>query len=73
MASTTTALTTSGLHCRSCSMLIDMTLTDLDGVASSETDLATGSTVVVHDSDTVTTEDLIAAIRAAGYDAAPQS
>lgn len=69
MAQLTTTLSTSGLHCRSCSMLVDMTLSDLFGVVSSETDLATGATVVVHDPDVVTVDELIAAVRGAGYEA----
>jgi copper chaperone CopZ len=50
-------------------MLVDMTLGDLDGVASSSTDLASGITEVQLDSPGVSSEDLIAAIRSVGYDA----
>lgn len=65
---TTTVLSTSGMHCRSCSMMIDMTLSDLDGVQSSQTDLAGGKTEVVFDPDIVSLDDMRAAIRGAGYD-----
>ncbi|MDP2182741.1 MAG: heavy-metal-associated domain-containing protein [Actinomycetota bacterium] len=61
-------LMTTGLHCRSCSMLVDMTVGDLDGVDSVSTDYVTGATDVMFDSDVVTTEDIVAAIRSAGYD-----
>ncbi|MDZ4180758.1 MAG: heavy-metal-associated domain-containing protein [Coriobacteriia bacterium] len=64
-------LKTSGLHCRSCSMLIDMTLDELDGVETSATDHATGDTRVSYDPDTVDVQTIIGAIRAVGYDAEP--
>jgi len=58
-----------GMHCRSCSMLVDMTLQDLDGVQSSTTDLGTGVSTVTLDPAVVTVDDLIAAVRAVGYEA----
>ena len=70
MAETTQMnLKTTGMHCRSCSTLVDMTLGDLDGVEASETDHETGDTNVRFDPDQVSVDDLIAAIRSAGYDA----
>lgn len=68
MAETTATFTTTGLHCRSCSMLVDMTVGELDGVTSVETDYVSGSTDVTFDSDAVNIEAIYAAIRAAGYD-----
>ena len=65
----TARLKTTGMHCRSCSMLVDMTLGDLPGVEDSTTDLAAGTTVVRYDSETVSVEQLIEAVRSAGYDA----
>ena len=62
-------LKTTGMHCRSCSMLVDMTLDDLDGVESSETDYVSGDTKVSFDAEQVSIDDLVAAIRSAGYDA----
>lgn len=62
-------LNTAGMHCGSCSMLIDMTLSELNGVESSKSDAATGSTVVTFDSETVDLPTLIGAIQAAGYEA----
>ena len=60
---------TTGMHCRSCSMLIDMTLGDLDGVESSHTDLASGTTEVAFDPEIVSVEDIAGAIRSVGYEA----
>lgn len=62
-------LKTTGMHCRSCSMLVDMTVGELDGVESSETDHVTGDTRVVYDPEKLNVDDIIAAIRSAGYDA----
>ncbi len=70
MAQSTVRLSTTGMHCRSCSMMVDMTLDELDGVVESKTDLANGETVVTFDPDVVTVDALIDAIRGAGYDAA---
>lgn len=69
MSEATALLKTTGMHCSSCSMLVDLTLGDLPGVVSSETDLASGDTVVSYDSEIVSVEALIEAIRGVGYDA----
>ena len=69
MAQTTARLSTSGMHCSSCSMLIDLTLGDLDGVVESRTDHATGESVVRYDDERVSVERIIEAIRGAGYEA----
>jgi copper chaperone CopZ len=50
-------------------MLVDMTVDELDGVTEVTTDHATGETVVSFDSDTVSVESIIGAIRSVGYDA----
>jgi copper chaperone CopZ len=57
------------MHCRSCSMLVDMTVGELDGVSEVTTDHATGETIVTFDSDTVSAESIIEAIQSVGYDA----
>lgn len=62
-------LKTTGMHCRSCSMLVDMLVSEVDGVESVVTDHVTGETKVRIDPDIVDIEAIIAAIRAAGYDA----
>lgn len=62
-------LDTTGMHCRSCSMLVQMTLEDLPGVESATSDFATGITDVVYDPAVVTVDQLIEAIVGAGYGA----
>jgi copper chaperone CopZ len=69
MALQTLRLATSGMHCSSCAMLIDMTLADLDGVETSSTDHADGSTVVTYDDAKTGPDAIIGAIQGAGYDA----
>lgn len=61
-------LKTTGMHCRSCSMLVDMTVGELEGVEHVETDHVSGDTVVTFDASAVSLDDVIAAIRSAGYD-----
>ncbi len=69
MAIETVRLLTSGMHCSSCSMLVDMTLADLDGVAESKTDHATGVSVVSYDSSVLSSDAIVDAIRGVGYEA----
>jgi copper chaperone len=56
MDTTTARLNTTGLHCRSCSMLVDMTVGELDGVIQVTTDHATGETVVDFDPQSVSVD-----------------
>lgn len=58
-----------GMHCSSCSMLVTMNLQDLPGVESAECNHATGRTEVTYDTSTVSSSEIIGAIRDAGYDA----
>lgn len=60
---------TSGMHCTSCSMLIQMNVGDLEGVESVNADYASGITEVVFDPAVVTPEEIAAEIRSAGYEA----
>jgi copper chaperone len=69
MSLVTTHLKTSGMHCASCSMLVALTLDDLDGVTASKTDHASGETVVTYESDAVDVDAILDAIRGAGYEA----
>ena len=69
MAEATARLKTTGMHCSSCSMLVDLTVGDLPGVVSSKTDHASGDTIVSFDSDVVAVDAIIDAIREVGYDA----
>lgn len=69
MTETNVRLTTTGMHCGSCAMLIQMTVEDLPGVSSAKTEYATGLTDVTYDSDLLDTGAIIAAIGGAGYGA----
>lgn len=69
MSQTSVKISTSGMHCSSCAMLVDMTLADVDGVAESRTDHATGETLVTYDDERVDLDQLLSAIRGAGYEA----
>ena len=71
MSEITSHLKTTGMHCRSCSMLVDMTVGDLDGVSDVRTDHASGETVVTFDDAQVSLSAIIEAIREAGYEAEP--
>jgi len=65
----TAKLLTTGLHCQSCSMLVQMELEDVAGVVTAASDFRTGMTEVVYRPDEVTVDDLIAAVVRAGYGA----
>ena len=68
---TTTTLSVTGMHCNSCSTLIDETLEDLDGVASAHTDLAAALTTVEFDPAEVSLETIAGEIVKLGYAATP--
>lgn len=65
----TTRFITTGMHCPSCSMLIQMSLEDLEGVASVSVDNAAGMTEVVYDPAVTTPEAIVIEIVKAGYGA----
>lgn len=69
MADTTVQFKTTGMHCGSCAMMIQMTLEDVAGVKSAKVEYATGLADVTYDSDAVDTDALIAAVQGAGYGA----
>jgi copper chaperone CopZ len=56
-----------GMHCASCSMLIDDALKDVDGVIASTTSLRKRRTKVDLDPARCSTDDVITAITGAGY------
>ena len=60
-----------GMHCASCSLLIDEVLEELDGVHRSTTKLRKRRTVVEFDRAACTPDAIVAAIAGAGYTAAP--
>lgn len=72
-ASETVRLNTTGMHCQSCSMLIQMNLEDVDGVDSASADFRTGVTEVSYDPAKVSPAALVDAVVAAGYGAELES
>lgn len=58
-----------GMHCTSCSVLIDTVLEELDGVKSAKTSYADQKVAVEFDPTQVQLEKLLAAIKSEGYDA----
>jgi len=68
-APSTARLRTTGMHCQSCSMLVQMELEELDGVESAVADFGSGLTEVVYDPEIVSVEALIGVVVAAGYGA----
>ncbi len=62
-------LTLVGMHCASCSALIEKVLMKMPGVASASVNLATETGTVEFDPEVVGVDDLITAVRGAGYDA----
>lgn len=68
---TTQRFVTTGMHCHSCSMLIQMDVGDLDGVEAVDSDHRTGITEVTYDERVLGPEDIVTAIVKAGYGAQP--
>jgi copper chaperone CopZ len=66
MRSRTVTVEITGMHCASCGILVDDCLEDVDGVVTSQTSIKTGQCVAVV-TDTVTDEDVLAAVTEAGY------
>lgn len=60
---------TSGMHCPSCSMLIEMEVSDLAGVESVSSDHREGVTRVRYDDSVCSPTDIVDAITKAGYGA----
>lgn len=69
--SVTKRFETTGMHCPSCSMLIKMSITDLDGVLSADVDHRTGITEVTYDPALLSDDDIVGEIIKAGYGATP--
>lgn len=61
----------SGMHCSSCSILIDEAVEDLDGVTSSSTSLKRKLTTVTFDATQCDPDRIAATIVEAGYQAVP--
>lgn len=55
-----------GMHCKSCALLIEMKLKELNGVISAKVNLDSKKAVVMYDEDKVEKGDFIRAVREAG-------
>lgn len=66
---TEVTLRTTGMMCGACEMLIETTLSDIDGVAKVEADYSKETTTVTFDENLVDVERLVKAIKGAGYEA----
>jgi len=64
-------LRSSELTCPSCVRVIERALRGLAGVTHAEVFVSTGRIEIFHDPERIGTTDLVAAIRAVGYRAAP--
>ncbi|NPV65903.1 MAG: heavy-metal-associated domain-containing protein [Anaerolineae bacterium] len=64
-----TILRSQELSCPSCVTKIEKALKALDGVTEARVFFNTGRIEVDHDAGTVKTDDLVKAVRAAGYEA----
>ena len=64
-------LVVTGMHCASCSLLIDETLEELPGVISSSTDLRRETTTVEYDRGQTTPAVIAEEISKLGYSARP--
>lgn len=60
---------TANMHCGSCKMLVEMSVTELPGIEKAEVDLAAETTHVEYDPAQVSVDDIVSAIRTAGYGA----
>lgn len=65
----TVDIKTTGMHCPSCSMLVEMNVSDLPGIESVKASVADCLTTVTYDETAQTAEKIVAEIRDAGYDA----
>lgn len=63
----------SGMHCVSCSLLIDSELEELPGVHSAATNFARAETEISFDSQKVTLAAIKKTIRTLGYEATEQT
>ncbi|MEX5632922.1 MULTISPECIES: heavy-metal-associated domain-containing protein [Parafrankia] len=71
MPVTTHTFRVEGMHCGSCSLLIDDALEDLPGVRSTRTTLRQGRTTVELDLSQNRPQDVVRVIEDLGYRAAP--
>jgi Cu+-exporting ATPase len=60
-----------GMHCGSCSALIEETLLETAGVGSATVDLASGLAEVTFDPSVISVDELAAVVAEVGYAAEP--
>lgn len=58
-----------GMHCASCSTLINRALSKTEGVKEANVNYATGKATITFDDNTLKNEDLIKVVQSKGYDA----
>jgi copper chaperone len=66
---TTTRIKTTGMHCPSCSMLIELSVGDLPGVSEVRASNADCLTVVTFDESVIALDTIINEIQSAGFGA----
>jgi len=66
---TTMHIKTTGMHCPSCPMLIELSVCDLPGVTAVQVSIADCSTVVTYDESKIDAQAILEEIRGAGYGA----
>jgi copper chaperone CopZ len=72
MSTETVVFRVEGMHCGSCSMLIDDTLEDVPGVSDSHTEFKAARSTVTLDTTRTDAQQVIDAIAAVGYTMTPQ-
>jgi copper chaperone CopZ len=65
----TITIKTTGMHCPSCPMLIELSVRDLPGIGDVRVSNADCETVVTYDDSFITPESILTEIRNAGYGA----
>jgi len=68
-----TTLRASDLNCPSCVSKIETALKAVDGVVDAEVKFNTGRILVEYDPSTAQVDDLVGAVRSAGYTAKPSA
>ena len=66
---TTVRIKTTGMHCPSCPMLIELNVCDLPGVTAVRASTADSLTVVTFDESIITPDAIVNEIRNSGYGA----
>lgn len=67
MSVKTMQIKTTGMHCQSCSMLVEMNVGEMEGVKDVSVDLAGSVTDVTFDDEAVDVDRIVAEIEKSGY------